>query len=225
MEPKLHDWRIEDREYARQEERRGRRHAFATVEPAATALVVVDMVPFFLAGFGYGLGIVPNINALAAALRSAGGTVAWVVPGPTPPAGAAEEFYGPTQAETFRRTGGTGPLADRVWHDMATHPGDLFVEKNAPSAFFPGRCPLPSLLDAHGVTTVLVTGTVTNVCCEATARDASTLGYRVIMVADANAARRDQDHNATLYTVYRTFGDVRPTAEVIDMIESARHSG
>jgi nicotinamidase-related amidase len=54
---------------------------------------------------------------------------------------------------------------------------------------------------------------VTNVCCESSARDASTLGYRVIMVADANAARRDQDHNATLHTIYRSFGDVRPTAE------------
>lgn len=66
--------------------------------------------------------------------------------------------------------------------------------------------------------TVLVTGTLTNICCESTARDASTLGLRVIMVADANAARRDQDHNATLYNVYRSFGDVRPTDEVLDLI-------
>ena len=41
------------------------------------------------------------------------------------------------------------------------------------------------------------------------------------MVADANAAVRDQDHNATLHTIYRSFGDVRPAAEVIGMIESA----
>ncbi len=38
------------------------------------------------------------------------------------------------------------------------------------------------------------------------------------MVADANAARRDQDHNATLYTIYRTFGDVRTTEEVLDLL-------
>ena len=31
-------------------------------------------------------------------------------------------------------------------------------------------------------------------------------------------ARRDQDHNATLHTVYRTFGDVRPTEEVLGLI-------
>jgi len=55
-------------------------------------------------------------------------------------------------------------------------------------------------------------------CCESSARDASTLGYRVIMIADANSARRDEDHNATLYTIYRSFGDVRTTEDVIGMI-------
>jgi hypothetical protein len=49
----------------------------------------------------------------------------------------------------------------------------------------------------------------------------STLGYRVIIVADASAAVRDQDHNATFHTIYRSFGDVRPAAELIGMIESA----
>ena len=38
--------------------------------------------------------------------------------------------------------------------------------------------------------------------------------------ADANAARHDEDHNATLYTIYRTFGDVRSTSEVVTMIEA-----
>jgi hypothetical protein len=41
------------------------------------------------------------------------------------------------------------------------------------------------------------------------------------MVADANAARRDQDHNATLYTVYRSFGDVRSTGDVVGLIGAA----
>ena len=54
------------------------------------------------------------------------------------------------------------------------------------------------------------------------AGDAGTLGYRVVMVADANAARRDEDHNATLYTIYRSLGDVRPTADVIELVQAAR---
>jgi nicotinamidase-related amidase len=221
MKGMLHAWRIEDREYARQEERRGKRHAFETLEPARTALVVIDMVPFFVRDSSYCLGIVPNISGIAAALRVAGGTVAWVVPAAADRLVVSEEFFGPESAAMFRRSGGDGPVAGRLWEGFEVHPSDLLAEKTAFSAFFPGRCPLPSLLDARGITTVLITGTVTNVCCESSARDASTLGYRVIMVADANAAMRDQDHNATLHTVYRSFGDVRPAAEVIAMIESA----
>lgn len=81
---------------------------------------------------------------------------------------------------------------------------------------------MPSLLEEREIDTVLIVGTVANVCCESPARDASTLGYRVIMVADANAAARDEDLNATLHTIYRSFGDVCPTSEVLGMIGGAR---
>ncbi len=218
MEPKVHSWMIEEREYARQESRRGRRHAFVHLEPARTALVVIDMVPFFVAESAYCRGIVPNISRIARHLRAAGGTVAWVLPGAGERSAVSDEFFGAGIAEMFRRSGGQGPLAQRLWHEFEVAPQDLLVEKTAASAFFPGRCPLPELLRARDVDTVLITGTVTNVCCESSARDASTLGLRVIMLADGNAARRDQDHNATLHTVYRTFGDVRTTDEVIAMI-------
>ncbi|MFJ4953014.1 hypothetical protein [Streptomyces sp. NPDC088760] len=40
----------------------------------------------------------------------------------------------------------------------------------------------------------------------------------MLMVADANAAQCDQEHNATLHSIYRSFGDVRTTDEVIDLI-------
>jgi nicotinamidase-related amidase len=70
---------------------------------------------------------------------------------------------------------------------------------------------------------VIVTGTVTNVCVEATVRHASTLHYRVILVADACSAGRDQDHNATLHVDYRTYGDVRPTADVLTLIDQGTH--
>lgn len=219
-EARRHEWRIEAREYARHERRRGRRFAFTHLVPARTALVVLDMVPFFVSANPYCRGIVPDIRRLAGALRAAGGTVAWVLPAVGERTAVGDEFFGPEAAETYRTAGGTGPMAERLWRGLAVRADDLLVEKSAASAFFPGRCPLPGLLEEREVDTVLITGTVTNVCCESSARDASTLGFRVVMVADANAARRDQDHNATLHTVYRSFGDVRPTSEVLDMIEA-----
>lgn len=219
---KLHDWHIEPREYARQEERRGRRHAFTRLIPARTALIVVDMVPFFTQANPYCRGIIPQINTLAEHLRNLGGAVAWVIPSTQQHNPAlAREFYGETIADLFRLSGGEGPLPARVAPELLTMESDLFVEKMATSGFFPGASPLDDLLSARGIENILVTGTLTNICCESTARDANMLGYRVVMVADGNAARRDQDHNATLYSIYRSFGDVRPTAEIIALLSES----
>jgi nicotinamidase-related amidase len=214
-QPQVHAWRIEEREYLRQQQRRGRRYAYEHLAPTRTALVVIDMVPFFVAEAPYALGIVDPIVSMATSLRTAGGTVAWILPAGTP---AREDFFGPQTAQMLSHSGGTGPLHERLWPAFQIHDQDIIAEKSAASAFFPGRCPLPDLLEQRDIDTVLITGTVTNVCCESSARDAATLGYRVIMVADANAARRDEDHNATLHTIYRTFGDVRPAADILELI-------
>ena len=214
-----HQWFIEPREIDRQTSRRGREHAYEWLDPRRTALVVVDIVPFFAQESAHCRGIVPNVNRLATELRRRGGTVCWVVPGYEAPSDVRREFYGDEVAEMFARSGGEGTPRDRVWKELDVERADLVVEKTAPSAFFPGKCGLHDLLAERGVTTLIVTGTVTNVCVEATVRDASTLDYRVILVADACAAVRDQDHNATLHVVYRTYGDVRSTADVLTLVD------
>lgn len=216
-----HKWSIEPPEYARHESRRGRRHAFERLNPKRTALIVIDMIPFFVSENGYARGIVTNIDTLAEGLRDAGGTVAWVVPALRHATDRDRDFYGPEVAESYAASGGRGPIQDRIWPEFGLSSRDLFVEKAAASAFFPDRSKLPAKLAKRKIDTVLITGTVANVCCESSARDASTLGYRVIMVADANAAARDHDLNATLHTIYRSFGDVRSTAEIQEMIRTA----
>lgn len=213
-----HQWHIDEREYARHEARRGRRHAYEHLDPSRTALVVVDVVPFFVRESAYVRGIMPRINALATALRSAGGTVAWVVPGYTAPTAKDREFFGEEVAALYAGSGGSGPVRSRVASGLDVASSDLAVEKTARGAWTPGSSELPSLLAALDIDTVLVTGTVTNVCVEDTVRGASSAGLRVILVADACAATRDQDHNATLHVVYRSYGDVRSTTEVLDLI-------
>lgn len=222
-----HDWKIPQREYDRQVARRGKLHAFESIDPARTALVVVDMVPFFADENPYCRAIIPAINALAGALREAGGVIAWVVPSSEEPHPAlAREFYGERVAELYRNSGGDGPLPGRVCQELDHWAQDLFVEKSCPSAFFPGRCDLAARLAERGIDTVIVTGTTTNVCCESTVRDARVQGYRVILAADATATVNDAMHNGTLVTVYRTFGDVRPTDEILGLIgESAIVAG
>jgi nicotinamidase-related amidase len=69
-----------------------------------------------------------------------------------------------------------------------------------------------------GVDTVLIAGTVTNVCCESSARDAAELEYKVILVSDALSGHAHGLHEATLATFYRIFGDVRPSQEIIQLL-------
>ena len=220
-EERTHRWHIEAREIRRHEARRGRRHAWERLDPRRTALVVIDVVPFFVTDQPYGRGIVRPLNETAALLRAAGGTVAWVVPATGPPSTLDREFYGEEVAATYGRSGGDGPPRERLWSGLDVEADDLVVEKRAPSAFFPGRCALHDELRARRVDSVLIGGTVANVCCESSVRDARTLGYRVVLLADATAAPTDDVLNATLRTVYRSFGDVRPSAEIPSLLDGA----
>lgn len=215
----LHDWAIDEREFRRHEARRGRRYAYEHLDPARSALIVVDLVPFFVDENRYARGIIPNVNRLAATVRARGGLVAWTVPAVAAPTGSAVAFYGAEVAAYYARSGGDGAPRVRLATGLDIDHSDPVIEKTAPSALFPGRSPLPDLLVDRGVDTVVVAGTVANVCCESTVRDAFTLGYRTVMVADANAAVDDDALNATLRTVYRSFGDVRTTAETVALLE------
>jgi len=164
-------------------------------------------------------GLQVGLQALVAAVRACGGLIVWVVPAPrqTYP-GLAREFFGETIAELYRTSGGEGPVEGRLAPDFVPEPQDLLIEKTSYSAFHPESAPLAAILKSRSVDTVLITGTLTNICCESSARDAYSSGFRVIMPADANAARRDIDHNMALYSVYRSFGDVRTTIEVIGLL-------
>jgi len=72
-----------------------------------------------------------------------------------------------------------------------------------------------------GITTLVIGGVVTNVCVETTARDASDLGYGVILVDDACAAHSPEIHEASLLSFQGPFGRVRSTDDVVALIEQA----
>ena len=78
---------------------------------------------------------------------------------------------------------------------------------------------MSAALRARGLDTIMVTGTVTNVCCKSTARDAMMLNFKTIMVTDGNAATTDEDHNASLIGFYLSFGDIMSTDMLIACLE------
>lgn len=209
--------------------RRGRPYAFEAIDPRRTVLAVIDMQNTFVAPGACAevpaaRGIVANINRLAEATRNAGGRVAWLqteLP-PDEEGGGWPVFFGEIfSAElSARYIGGLtrGSEGHRLWDGLGTSGADLFVPKSRFSAFLPGACELAGRLRELDIDTVLITGTLTNVCCESSARDAMMLGFRVIMVGDANATRSDAEHMATLIAFHQTFGDVRSTDETIALL-------
>lgn len=213
-----HRWRIDERELARQESRRGRRHAYDRLEARRTALVVVDLVPFFFDN-PYAHGTVAPVNALATALRRAGGVVAWVSPRATAPSAWQEGFFGPEVARRYAAPVGDEPVRERLWPELHALDHDLYADKAGPSAFDTDDCDLHAQLAARGVDSLVVARTVTDVCVAGTVRDAARLGYRVLVAADACAAPSDEVHDAALRTIYRAFGDVRSSDDVAGLLD------
>ena len=211
--------------------RGGRLHVHDTLDPARTALVVVDMQTAFLkpglpSEVPMAREIVPNINRLAAAFRAAGGIVVWVTT--TFDENIFTEwssFLGgtvsPETAKRIARQLMEGAEGHPLWPDMEAEDGDMRSVKRRFSAFIQGSSDIEAQLRARGIDTLAVTGTLTNVCCEATARDAMMRNFHVIMVADGNATYTDAIHNASLTSMSINFADVMTTDEVIGALAGA----
>jgi ureidoacrylate peracid hydrolase len=207
-------------------ERHGTAHPYADLDPARTALVVVDMQNgFMVEGVAHALcrtavEVVPNVNRLAAAVRRTGGRVVWI-----------RNTYDPTwltmqanvRAEKVAKrieSMTEGSVGHQLYPELDIKPGDTIVQKYRFSAFLPESSDLAVRLRAGGYDTVLIAGTVTNVCCESSARDAMMMSFKTVMVSDANAANSDEEHNASLVNFYVTFGDVMDTAYLIERLEA-----
>ncbi len=203
--------------------RLGRAVTYPRLNASTTALVVVDMQNHFVSEkipgtIAQARGIVPAINTMAATLRAAGGTVIWV----QTTAHRAHElwrnhhenFLSPETAK--RRLASLAEDAEgyKVYAKLDVLPGDPVARKIKYSAMIDDSSELPALLKARGLDTLLIAGTVTNTCCESTARDASMLGCKVVMLTDANAARERALHEATYNNFQLYFGDVASVAEV-----------
>jgi ureidoacrylate peracid hydrolase len=211
--------------------RQGKLLSHDVIDAARTALVVVDMQNYFVAeGFPLEVPvarqIVPNINRLAQALRAAGGTVVWVQ---TSSNGALEHWANhhnimltPEKSKTRLEQLDEASKGFALYDPLESSATDLFIKKKKYSAFIQGSSDIDAKLRSRGIESLLITGTVTNVCCESTARDAMMLDYRVVMVADGNASLTDEEHAASLNNFLCVFGDVMTTDEAIDRLVPAQ---
>ena len=212
--------------------RGGVRNVFQHIDPRRTAHLIVDMQNGFMepgapVEVPAARDIVDQINAISRAVRDAGGTnvflryttpadweTGWTVVWDRMGVAAADHRAAFTPSAHYHQ----------LWTDLDRTDADLVVDKHRFSGFTHGTSDLHTVLQQRGIDTVIISGTLTNCCCESTARDAMQNNYRVIMAADANAALSDAEHAATLHILAMVFADLRSSAELVEMLEDARQT-
>lgn len=203
---------------------RGPLHLLDQLDPATTAHLVVDMQNGFLRPGALlevpeARAVVPQINAISAALRAAGGMVAFTRFAWKPDEARLwdafyRRFLNPERAARQQEAFAPGAPDLQLWDGLDIAPGDLVVDKTRYSAFITGTCDLHEILQARGIRTLIISGTMTNCCCRSTARDAMQYGYDVIFASDANATLTALEQETTLMNLALLFAEVAPSRAI-----------
>jgi isochorismate hydrolase len=96
---------------------------------------------------------------------------------------------------------------------LAPEPGEHVLRKSRYSAFV--GTDLESRLQSLGVERILITGVMTHLCCETTARDAFMRDFDVFIVMDGTASTSEELHAASLRTLTDGFAIPVTTKEVL----------
>ncbi|MFW5951938.1 MAG: cysteine hydrolase family protein [Gemmatimonadota bacterium] len=183
------------------------------LDAGAAALLVVDMQDFFLDPGSPtftpgGPAILPTVSRLIAAFREHDRPVLYTRHVHHPSgldAGILGWWWEGMCIE--------GSPESEIHAALAPAPGEKVVDKHRYSAFY--NTDLEVVLRGLGVRDLVITGVMTNLCCESTARDACFRDYRVFFPADANASVSEELHVASLLGLGFGFAWITDAAQVI----------
>lgn len=180
--------------------------------PPACALLVVDMLAYFAdpAGRCYlaaSSASVPRIRALLDHWRRAGWPVAFTQHGHQ---GAGDLGMLGTFFGDYIRA---GEPQGRIVADLAPRAGEIVIPKTTYDAFL--GTDLEAALRRQGTQQVLVTGVLTHMCCETSARSAFCRGFEVFVAADATATTTEERHLQSLLGMAESVAIVMSSAEAI----------
>ncbi|ASJ09227.1 isochorismatase [Thermococcus siculi] len=94
----------------------------------------------------------------------------------------------------------------------------VVVEKNTYDAFYDTE--LETLLQKMGVETVIITGVMTHLCCETTAREAFVRGFNVVFPVDGTLTQNRHFHEGTLRNLSHGFAVTPLLREVLEWLSS-----
>jgi isochorismate hydrolase len=94
---------------------------------------------------------------------------------------------------------------------------DTILPKKRYSAFF--ETELDLLLRSKGIQNLIISGVMTNLCCETTARDAFMRDYKVFFLIDGTATGKEEYHLATLKNLGYGFAYLITCDELVQMLK------
>lgn len=225
----MHEIKLNPAVVERVMRRRGRLAMFETIDPRRTALLAIDMQNWMIdrkqpTSVRYGHETIRPINLVADTLRDRGGTVVWIRMVSTPEAVTGwRVFYDgaiANQRDMFVEALGPDSEGGKLHPELHVRPEDIISDKTRYSCMLTESSDLHAQLAARDVDTVIVSGVVTNVCCESSARDAMMMNYKTIVLSDGCAAHTDEEHNASLSNLLNMFADIRTGEDVAAMLRA-----
>jgi nicotinamidase-related amidase len=181
------------------------------------ALLVIDMQVFFLdpASPSFtcgGLAILPNLVKIINAFRQANRPVIYT-----------RHVHHPDQLDAgimgwwWEGMCLEGSLESEIHPDISPKPNEKVIFKHRYSAFY--NTDLETILRCLKVEDMVVTGIMTNMCCESTARDAYFRDYRVFFPADGSGSITEEMHTASLINLAFGFSWVTDTDTMIAQLQ------
>jgi nicotinamidase-related amidase len=113
-----------------------------------------------------------------------------------------------------------GTPAVELMDELARRTDEPLVRGQAANGF--DRTILDTILRIAGVDSLVLVGIATDVAVESTARAASDLGYRTIVVSDACTADSDERHTSSLDVLRKWFAETPTADDVLNTLGAPR---
>ena len=182
-----------------------------------SALLIVDMQEFFLAPQSPtftcgGLAILPVIKRLAGAFRANNRPIIYT-----------KHVHHPDHLDSgimgwwWEGMCIEGSPKSEIHPEIAPLPVDKVILKHRYSAFY--NTDLETILRCLKVEDLVISGIMTNMCCESTTRDAYYRDYRVFFLADGTGSINEEMHLASLLNLAFGFAYVTTADRIIRELE------
>jgi nicotinamidase-related amidase len=181
----------------------------AMVDPTHAALLVIDIQNFFQRIVQ---PILKNLLKVIQSCRQKGLPIIFTQHGHTDAAsdgGALGEWWGQVILE--------GTEDWKFLPEIKIESKDKVLPKKRYSAFY--ETDLEKILRSRGIQDLIISGVMTNLCCETTARDAFMRDYRVFFLIDGTSTGKDDHHLATLKNLGFGFAYLITCDELIEMLK------